>query len=114
MVANAVVKYESNSGQIYQLSLNPDRAAAAGTEPTGGVTSDIKAKVSKSNREFGIRPRGVRLSRVVGTAPDTFRKYSFLPVLTPVAFATADFQLGATITIGGVVWTVVVRIGEDF
>lgn len=107
-------KYEANSGQIHQVVMDADRIAVAGTPPAGAVTSSIRAKVSKSNREYGIRPRGVRLGREIGTAPDTFVKYSFLPVLTPAAFATAAFALSATITYGGFTWEVIARVSEDF
>jgi hypothetical protein len=96
------------------LSLKPPTAAAAGTPPSGEVTQNVKIKVTKSSREFGIKPRGVALSRTLGTAPDTFTKQAFLPVLTPAAFATPAFAIGSSITIGGVVWTVVGRRAEDF
>lgn len=114
MVAFQDVKYETNEGDISLMRLLPDRASVAGTEPTNDANTSLRVKVSKSDREFGIRPRGVRLSRIVGTAPDTFRRYSFLPVTTPTAFATAAFQLGATITIGDTDWTVSARIEEDY
>lgn len=114
MVARTQTKYESDSGDIHFIALSPDFATAAGTPPTGAINNDIKAKVSKSNREYGIRPRGVRLSRTIGTAPDTFKKYTFLPVLTPTAFGGAGFQLGATVTIGTTDYVVVSRNPEDY
>jgi hypothetical protein len=114
MPANTRTKYESDDAAIYALTLTPDYAAKAGTPPTGAVTSPIKAKVSKSTRAFGIKPRGVTLSRTLGTAPDTFTKTAFLPVLTPAAFGSAGFALGATITIGSTAWTVVGKRSEDY
>lgn len=107
-------KYESDSGDIHGIRLSPERAAVAGAPPAGDVSSPIKALVSKTNRSFGIRPRGVVLSRVIGTAPDTFKKYSFLPVLTPAAFVTATFAIGATITIDGTEWTIASKQSEDY
>ena len=106
--------YEANSGDVHAIRLDSDRLAVAGTPPTGNATSNIKASVSKTNRSHGIRPRGVRLGRIIGTPPDTATKYAFLPVLTATAFSGAGFQLGATITYKGFTWTVVARLEEDY
>lgn len=106
--------YTANSGLIHKIRLSPESAAAAGTPPAGPATSDIIVKVSKANAEFGIRPRNVRLSRTVGTGATAFREYKTLPVLTPTDFASPTFAIGATITIGGVTWTIIVRNEEDF
>lgn len=106
--------YEANSGEVHIITLSADRLAQAGTPPAGTATSNIRAKVSKSNREYGIRPRGVTLARVIGTAPDQFTKYSFLPVLTAADASAAGFQLGGTITIGTIAWEIVGIVGEDF
>lgn len=114
MVAFENVKYESDTGDIHLMRLLPVRAAVAGTPPAAATTSSIKVKVSKTNGEYGIRPRGVTLSRVLGTAPDTFSKTSFLPVVTPADFATSTFQLGETVTIDSVVWTIISRKAEDY
>lgn len=114
MTARTVTKYEADLGSIHSISLTPDYAAAAGTPPTGDVNNDIKPKVSKTNREFGLRPRGVSLSRTLGTAPDTFKKYAFLPVLTSTDFNGTSYAPGATVTIGGTAWTVVTRVPEDY
>lgn len=108
------VKYEGNDAQVYTLKLTSDYAAAAGTEPIAGVTTDIKPKVSKTNREHGIRPRGVRLVRTIGTAPDTFKKYAFLPVLTNAEWASGTYAPGAAINIGTTAYTIVSRISEDY
>lgn len=107
-------KYEADSGQIHLLLMDADRLAQAGAEPTAASNSSIRAKISKTNREYGIRPRGVRLGRTVGTAPDTFTKYSFLPVLTPAAFNGTGFTLGGTITIGTIEWEIIARVTEDY
>jgi len=114
MPAMTRTKYESNDAEIYSIKLTPAFAEKAGTAPTGAVTSPIKVKVSKGNREYGIRPRGVTLARTVGTDPDTFVKTTFLPVLTLSAFSSATFALDAKITIDGTEWTVVSKRGEDY
>lgn len=114
MPAQVKTKYQANDSNIYALSLSPDYAAVAGTEPTGDTSSRVKAKVSKTKREYGVRPRGVTLSRIIGTAPDTFVKYTFLPLRSSADASNAAYANGATITIGDIDWTVVSFQNEDY
>lgn len=93
--------------------MTPERFAAAGDEPAGDAL-DAYVKSSKGNREFGIRPRGVKLYRTLGTSPNTFKKYSFLPVLTAADFGSDTYAPGATVTIDSVEWTVAARRDEDY
>lgn len=113
MVLKVTTKYEDEDGGIHPIRLASTHSSVAGTPPTGAVDSNISAKVSKSSRSYGLRPRGVRLSRIVGTAPDQFKRYTFLPVLTPTALAGSGFNVGSTITIDGVAWTVAKKVPED-
>lgn len=114
MVAKVTSKYEDEAGDIHPIFLTPDSLAAAGAVPAGALTSQVKAKVSKSKREFGLGPRGVRISRTFGTAPDTFKKSRFIPVLTASAFGVTPFIVGATITYQGAAWTVTGTQPEDY
>lgn len=114
MPALVETKYEGDSGRIYALKLTAAYAAAAGTAPTGAVNDELNPKISKSVREYGLKPRGVRLSRTIGTAPDTFKKYTFLPVLAATVFVSPAFAKGATVDIGGVSWVITTKVGEDF
>lgn len=107
-------KYLGDEGEIHPIRLDSLRYAAGGTPPTGAVDSSIKVKISKSNREFGVRPRSVTLVRTVGTAPDTFRKYSDLPVMTPTDFSSPAFAIGGTITIDGIIWVIIGKKPEDY
>lgn len=107
-------KYESNDGKVYQIRLRPETLAAAGTQPTGGVTEDVKAKVSKTGGEFGIRPRFVVGSRKVGTAPDDFRVYTKVPVLTLTEFNSNTYALGASISVGVNIFQIISKQGEDY
>lgn len=107
-------KYESDTGSVHVIKLTQERLTAAGTAPTAAVDSNINVKVSKTNREYGIRPRGVRLSRLVGTAPNQFRRYAFLPVLLASAFDVNPFKKGQTVTIGTTAWTVSSLVKEDY
>lgn len=114
MAAKTTTQYEANDGSVHSLLLDQDRFAAAGTPTTNAIDSPIKAQISKGNKEFGLRPRGVRLARLVGAPPDTFRKYTFLPVLTIADYNSAGFAIGASISIGGVAWEVVGKVPEDY
>ena len=107
-------KYQSNDDTIHVISLTPDYAAVAGTPPGGAVDSDIKVKVTKTNREHGIRPRGVRLYRFIGDPPEQAIRYGFLPVLTETAWEGAGFAPETTITIGSNTWKVLARQPEDY
>jgi hypothetical protein len=93
-------------------------AVTSNTEPTGAVDSPIKVKTSKSNREYGLRPRGVRLTRTVtgGSGNEAVSKvlYSFLPILTAPVFESATFAERATVTINSVVWTILAKVQEDY
>lgn len=113
-MAFTTTKYEADNGDIHPIRIDSTRIAAAGTAPTEAQTSSVFAKISKTNREFGLRPRGLRLVRTVGTAPDTFKKYTFLPILTEAAFGGTGSSVGSEITIDTVVWTVAAKVPEDF
>lgn len=107
-------KYEANNGSIHRITMSSARLAVAGTAPAGAVDSPIPAKISKSNREYGIRPRGVRLARPVNpTATDKIFR-AFLPVLTETAWESNTFAEEATITIGGTQWKVTAKVPEDY
>lgn len=106
--------YLSDNAVKHPIRLTPGYAAVAGSPPPSPATSSIKAKVTKSNREFGIRPRRVILSRTIGTGDNTFRKYAQLPVLTITAFNSDTFALGATVQIDGVSYEIVSKQNEDF
>lgn len=106
-------KYEADDGDIKPIRLALATISAAGAPPSGAIDDPDFVKVSKSNREFGMRPRGVRLSRNLGSDEEPNLRYKFLPVLTPTAFGSAGFQVGAEITVGGNQWEVIGRIPED-
>jgi hypothetical protein len=114
----SIKKYEADSGSIHRIRLGKGNAAVtANTEPTGAVDSNIRVKVSKSNREFGLRPRTVGLTRVVtagsGATELTVTKRSSLPVLTATVFDSTPFAIGQTLTISTVVWTIASKNPED-
>lgn len=112
MATRTRTKYQSDEGGIHPISLDPGSVAAAGAAPTAAIDSQIRAKVSKSNKEAGLRPRGLRLARTVGAAPNEFVRYAFAPVLTPTAYEAATVQ--GTVTYQGDTWTIVAKVPEDY
>lgn len=107
-------KYEDDKGIVHPIRISSAFYTAAGTPPTGDIDSEIKAKIYKSDREFGLGCRGARLARVVGTAPNTFAKYSFVPILTASQYNTGTFVTGGTVTINSVEWTIISLKPEDY
>lgn len=107
-------RYTCDGGIVVGLRLSTEKAALSGTETTSPIDNKIKPKISKANNEFGLRPRYVIIARVVGTAPDTFRKYARLPVLQASDFALPTFAIGASITYKGFTWEITAQCPEDF
>lgn len=106
-------KYEADDGDIKRIRLSSDTKAAAGAEPAGALTDPDFVKVSKTNREFGMRPRGVRLKINDGDEDEPNYRYRFLPVLTKTVYDGTGFNPGQTVTIAGEAWEVVARLPED-
>lgn len=111
MAVQTITKYEANGGSIHKIRLSSRTVPLAGSAPSGDVDSDIPAKVSKSNGEFGIRPRGIRITRVVGTGDTAYRQYAFVPILT--ASTWDEFSAGETVSYNGASWVVATKVNED-
>jgi hypothetical protein len=116
MPALVRTKYESDSGQIHAIRLSPAVAQAAGNIPADAVNSNIRVKVSKGNREYGIRPRGVIIGLTVGVPPDTFVRTAFIPVLNSTQFNNGTaYALGASVAYkNNADWEVLSRVREDY
>jgi len=111
-------KYEADNAAIHTINLSAKKlAVASNTVPTAAVDSTVKVKVSKSNREFGLRPRGVVMYRTVtagaGANAVTKNKYMFLPILSKTVFDGATFAAETTHTYDGSTWTVLDKKVED-
>jgi hypothetical protein len=105
-------KYESNNGDVHGIRIASDRVTAAGAAPSGDVNDVGTVQISKGKRQFGLRPRGVVLVRTLGTAPNQFKKYSFLPCLTTARYNA--LTEGTEVEIGGVDWKVLRQVPEQF
>ena len=102
--------YASDQGFVCLIRQSDQEAAASGA---GGGTVDapFHCLCSGSRRRFGIHARGVRLTRTLGTAPNTFTRSSFLAFPTAAAWNAAT--VGGDITIGSVSWTVSSKVPEE-
>ncbi len=102
--------YVSDDGDNKPIRLAA-ATATAGSFSQGATDDADFVKVSKGNREFGQRPRGLTLSRNLGSDDEPNLRYKFLPMATQAAFNAAS--IGSTITVGGVSWTVIGKRAED-
>jgi hypothetical protein len=113
-MAFANYRYETDNGSVVLLRVDEELDGLMGTPPEGAVTLNVHGIVNGNRgKEFGIHPRGVRLYRSRGTAPDVFKSYKFLPVLTREDLDGGGFDIDETITISSVVWTISDQISED-
>lgn len=113
MVTFARSKYEADNDDIYKIRLATETAVVAGTVPGGAVTQKEFVKVSKSNREYGLRPRGVRLRRNINTPALPIIRYKFLPLRSKADAGAAAYAPEAEVQIGGITWIVNDFVAED-
>jgi len=105
-------KYENDDDGIHRVRTTTERVTAGGPAPAGDVDQEIDAKISKPNGAFGLRPRYVSLSRIIGTSPNQSRVRTTLAILTKTAFDAIDKD--DTISIGSTAWTVVNKHNESY
>ncbi len=111
-------KYQADSNTVHPIRLKAAPIALQGDVSGLTVNSDVKVKISKTNREFGIRPRGVTLYREIsateGGTTVTVVKYTFMPVLTQAAYNAATLNPESSVTYLGNTWKVLERKKEDY
>lgn len=112
-----LAKYESNSGSVYPVRVQPETLALtidgnANAEPAGAVTIDQLVKVSRSRGEYGVLPRKVSI-RFTGTAPTGYKadQTYTIPVLTEAVWDAATRTTAANYL--GVAAEVVSRSSES-
>lgn len=110
-------KYQADNDIIHPIRLGKAALAVANnTAPEGAVTSPIPAKVSKTNRQIGLRPRFVRLSRETAVAGEERKLITYvnLPILTKAAFSAPAFADQSAVTYAGKEYKVIQREAEDY
>ena len=104
--------YTSDNGEVYKIRIsNTDRALQT-TNDTGPTVTALGSATQNNRRKSGMHCRGLRLERVTGTSPNVVSFSTFFPVLLPADFT--GYKDGATLTIGGVAWTIVKHIAESY
>ena len=94
-------RYEADSGEIHPIRVQPETVAAniagANAAPSGTTTQSISARVNKTNREFGLRPRFVTV-RFTSTVPDGYEADNLyrIPILTPSRFTAINVGASGT------------------
>lgn len=106
-------KYEDNSLGVHSIKMSPEKLALAGTAPGDEVGAEGSVQVSKNSREYGIRPRGVTLSRTAIAPVGSSFTTVFLPVLTIDGYNSAAFALNTAKTYKTLAYTITARINES-
>lgn len=100
-------KYESNSGSIYRIRVQPETAAAtiggtANTAPAGAIDQEVSAQVSGGKRSIGMNARTISLS-FTGSLPTGYAGPSVrIPVLQSATYDAWTATAGQTGTYLGV------------
>lgn len=105
----STTKYQTNGGDIFFIRLSADIKVLAGVAPTGTPTTNLFVKVSKTGREFGLRPRYALYAQSIVSGTHNFKVYLKIPKLTETALAASP----ATQTYKGEDYDLVRLVGED-
>lgn len=104
--------YTADSTATHPIRLSTAAATAQTSVATQGTaTNGISAIAGGSRKRLGLRARGVRLTRKVGTAPNQGTRSTFLPILKPADFTA--LSKGSEITIGSLTYTVSSKVPES-
>ena len=103
--------YELDAGGKAVILLDGKAHEANPTKPAGPATLKTRAKVSRTRREYGIKPRMLILSKPVD-ADDPFSRvlYVNLPILSKTVYDGKNE--GDTFEYNGGPWTVASRSPE--
>lgn len=106
-------KYESDSGAILNIRVQPETVFDVNLSPAGAVTVSRYARVTGSRRAYGMKARSVTLSRQIGdgTNYNAATAYARIPVLKKASVAA--LIIGSTVTYQNVAWTIVSHNAES-
>lgn len=110
--------YEADSGEIHAIKQQPESAVFSidgtpNTIPAGPATSPFWAKTSRGAKEYGLRPRKLRIQFVAGQEPTG---YANCGVLEVVVYTQANYNsaiLGGSGTYLGAPILILGRVPED-
>lgn len=113
------VKYQTDEDNVFNVLLDEATGidTLIGTLPTGAYTENMTIRVTKNNKEVGIRPRMVLLARTINAnAADanclvqTAQRYKRVPIPTQTRWDA--ITLNSAFTIGGQSYIVAKKINE--
>jgi hypothetical protein len=105
--------YEADNGDVYPIRIKAETAAATIDQPPTAATRNENVSVSQSRKSFGIHARGWRCYRTIAAgANDNLIRYRFIPCLVANDWKDASRMEGDTITINGIVWTILTHVPE--
>lgn len=87
--------------------------------PAGGLTEDMSVRISKNDREAGIQPRYVTLSRTLGEEGEETANglvnsgKAYRRVIIPTLARWNAIVDGLEVTIDGITYTVATKSSED-
>lgn len=103
--------YTSDKEVGYKIRMSVATAALQDpASPSQPATVDESVQVGSNRRSLGLHARGLRLSRLVGTAPNTFSRTTFMPICTLAQYTT--IQIGTELTVNGVAYRVSKKVPE--
>lgn len=95
--------YELDNGDIVQIRVQPEtisfaNGATSNSAPAGPATLPLTAKVSRGDREVGIRPRRVSFAFDPGEAPAGYEEGNlyYIPILDKSQFDAMTAGSAAT------------------
>jgi hypothetical protein len=113
--------YESDSGSFHAIRCQPETTLLTdGTTVNDGgagpIDSTQPAKITRSSREYGLKPRTITFEFDDGEAPTGYenRAQVRLPVLTPAAYAAYTSVPRKQLTYLGGTGIVLNATNEDF
>lgn len=105
--------YTTDDGDRAGIRINQLTLALQTTAPTTtGFTVKGTLRSSQGNRQFGIKPRYLRLSRKGGAAPFIKTLYTNLPVLLPADFDA--FVEKSDIVVDGNTYKILKKVNERY
>lgn len=109
------VSYTTDAGTVVQLRMSAQAQAFTGQGSLSAAIDDEKvfafARNPGSRRKKELNARGVVLTREVGTAPNTFKRRTFVPITTKAALDLLTINT-AVPAYGGNAWVIASKIDE--
>jgi hypothetical protein len=110
-------KYESDTGDIHLITVQPETVAAtfggtANAAPSDAITSPFAAEVNRGARAYGLRPRKVNVS-FEDDAPEGYRPYTTLQLVVLQESVFSGIGVGDAVVYAGGTGEVTSKVSEN-